>query len=421
MSALKKHTVRLLRWSEQYTKTDMVYLTKGGFWLLLGHGIQIASGLVLAVAFANLLSKETYGTYQFVMSMAGILSAFTLSRMGTAITRAVAQGDEGALRHGFRIKLNWNIGIAFAAAALSLYYYLNGNNVLAISFLIIGAFSPFLESFSLYQPYLLGKQLFRESAMLGFWRKPLPLASLLIALVFTNNPAILVLVYFASHTTSAALLYGLIIRKYHLPLVSSTDLLNYSRHLSAMSITNTIANNIDKLLLFHFLGAVPVATYTLAETPVKHIQKTFGLISSLTFPKFSTKKFAILKETLPRKVRLSLLGLAGLVALYLFLAPYLFAFLFPAYPESILISQVLVLIVLSAPRSLYGDALMAHGMKWELYFMQISPPILRIILLLILVPLYGVWGAVYALLATHAYSNILVRYLFHRSAEKGEL
>ena len=43
----KDKTYNLLRWSEKYTKTDMVYLAQGSFWLSLGYGANIVKGLAI--------------------------------------------------------------------------------------------------------------------------------------------------------------------------------------------------------------------------------------------------------------------------------------------------------------------------------------------------------------------------------------
>ena len=58
---LKQTIFRMLRWSERFTKTDMVYLAKGSFWMMAKQvGVSIIS-FGLAIAFANLLPQETYG------------------------------------------------------------------------------------------------------------------------------------------------------------------------------------------------------------------------------------------------------------------------------------------------------------------------------------------------------------------------
>ena len=84
----KNKIYKALRWSEKYTKTDMLYLAKSGSWLSFGHGFAMLSGFFMSLAFANLFPRESFGTYKFVLSMAGILGAFSLTGMGTAVTQA---------------------------------------------------------------------------------------------------------------------------------------------------------------------------------------------------------------------------------------------------------------------------------------------------------------------------------------------
>ena len=66
---LRQKMLEFLRWSERYSKTDMLYLVRGGFWLSLNHIAASVSSLILAVAFANLIPAETYGTYRYVLSI----------------------------------------------------------------------------------------------------------------------------------------------------------------------------------------------------------------------------------------------------------------------------------------------------------------------------------------------------------------
>lgn len=407
--------VRLLRWSEKYTKTDMVYLAHGGFWLICGHAFQIMSGLVLAIAFANLLSKETYGTYQFIMAGATVLGAFTLTGMSTALNRAVARGEDGALRAGFRAQLRWSLGIVLSGAALALYYFINGNNTLALSFLIAGSFAPFIEAFGLAQSYLYGKELFKESVLLGFGRRLLPVLSLIVTIFLTHNPVILILVYFASNTVAAGLAYRLVITRYHLPHSGEGDIVSYSKHLSVLRTISDLAGQADKVLVWMFLGAAPLAAYALAQFPVTHIQSITRLMRPLTFARLNQSSFPELKETLPRKVRVFFAAVAGGVAVYILAAPWIFSLLFPAYPESVLVSQLLVLTVLATPRTMYWQALAAHQKKREMYLISISQSVIKVVLLLIGIPVWGMWGAIAALLLAHIYDSIIIRIVFKRA------
>ncbi len=152
----------LLRLSERYFKTDMMYLVKGGLWLTFGQIVSSFSIFLLAIAFANLLPKEAYGTYKYALSLAGILTALTLTGMNTAVTQAVARGFEGTLKKSFWIQLRWSVLMIFAAAGGSVYYFLRGNEVLGFALIIIGILSPILNSANTYTAYLGGKKDFKN-------------------------------------------------------------------------------------------------------------------------------------------------------------------------------------------------------------------------------------------------------------------
>ncbi len=399
---------------QRYAQTDVTYLIKGGFWLGVGHIAQIFGGVVVTIVLANTIEKNDLGLYQFVLATASILGAFTLTGLATSITTAVAKGDEGALRSGVRAKLKWNTFIVVASAIVAGYYFWQNDSILGISFLIVGALTPFIESFHLYQQYLIGKQEFQYNAYLSVIRKAIPALSIIsTVLFFTQEPLQLVFVYFFSNTISMILLYKMTVWRYQPPLSENfSDTIRFSKHLSVMNLAGRIANNIDKILIFHHLGAVAVATYTIAQLPTKATGNSFSLLRSLALPKLAKRDLATLQETLPRKVRFLFLLAALLTVAYIFLAPFVFSIFFPDYLDAIIISQALALSLLFTPRMTYLHALTAHEKTNSLYIMQVALPALKLLLLYVLLPIYDIWGAVYAVLATDAIGSLIVYTLF---------
>ncbi len=393
----------------------MIHLTKGGFWLLFGYISQTVTGLILMVAFTNLTSKETYGTYQFIMAGAGIITGFTLSGMGTAISRAVAKGSDGALPYGFQKQFLWNMGVIIAGTIAGAYYFIVGKPDLGIAFLMVGVFEALLSGLSLYKPFLVGKELFKENVTIGIWRKSIPIVVILIALFLTDNPIILVFAYYISSTISTALMYLLVRQRYPAPPAPDPELLNLSKHLSVVGLATRITANVDKMLIFYFLGPVQVAVYTLALFPVTHVENLFSLVGQLVLPRFVRQELPAIKKDLFRKVWIFFCAITVAVVGYILIAKYVFGLFFPAYPEAILLTQVAMLSMLVKPRSLFEQAFTAHNMKRSLYIYRISSAVIKVVLLIILIPMYGLWGAVWAFLATHVYSSILSATLFYKS------
>ena len=409
---MKSKLIKILRWIQQYTKTDMVSLTKNGSWTMLSYVIQVGTGVITTIALANLLPKEILGTYQFILSVAAILSVLTLSGLSKAIISTVARGNDGVLRSGVRTKLKWNILIFLASGIVAGYYAWQGNNELAVAFLIVGAFAPLIEAFKLYHAFLIGKEAFRDTVMLGVWRKPLPLVAVVATAYLTNNITWMILAYFASHSISYVALYIITVRKYNLPKTEDEATISYSKHLSAINLFGKVASYMDKILIWHFLGAAAVASFTIAQLATKYSGGALNVLSQQVLPKVSKRDLPTLQKTLPHKVRLFTLVMAAGAGVYILLAPFMFALLFPEYPESIALSQVLALTLLFLPNQIYSQVLTAHRQIRSQYALSIIIPFIKTLLLFTLIPLYGIWGAVYVTLFMGIIGSITTRYFF---------
>ena len=101
---------------------DIPYMTKGGAWTALRFFITTATSLATMVAFGNLLPKETYGIYSYLMSLAGSLGFLTLAGMSTGIVRAVARGQENVVPYSLKLQLRYNLLATAAIAGVGFYY-----------------------------------------------------------------------------------------------------------------------------------------------------------------------------------------------------------------------------------------------------------------------------------------------------------
>lgn len=401
---------------QRVTKTDTRYLARNSFWVTLAYTVQVLSGALLTVVLARELTKEDLGVYQFVLAVAGVISAFTLTGLGQALVRGVAKGNGGLLRTAFRYKLLWSTLITLAAGIIASYYALKGVPELALAFLLVGASAPFIESFKLYENFLQGKEAFRDTALLGAWRKPIPLIALIITAYLYPEPLALVAVYFITNALSYGLVYRTVLQKYPAEKTHDRETFRLGWHLSLSTTFSRIVSQFDKLIIYHFLGPVAVASYTIAQLGSRY---SGGFISSAAYmflPKLAKQELTTLQETLPRKVLLFTLVMAVGVFSYIIIAPYLFALLFPNYPESVAYSQVLMLGFLFMPRIVYGQALVAHNQIRSQYILTIVSPVVRLTGMLLLIIPYGVWGVIVAILIDAAVTSAL-SYLFFKRAE----
>lgn len=397
-SAIKQKMHNLLRWSERYTKTDMVYATRGGFWLFVGQAISTALALVLAIAFANLIEPEKYGNYKYALSLAGIIGALTLTGLGTAVTRAVARGHEGTLRYAFKLSLMWSTGMLIVAALGGAYYLWNGNVFLGFSLFVIGAASPIIGAASLYRPFLMGKREFRKVALYGIVQGALPTLSVLVALLLKAPLLLLVMLYFS---VSAITVWRLYQSAAKLATNADVDPITnrLGKHLSVMGIVGTVASKLDSVFIFQLLGGAELAIFSLATTIPDTLRGSLKHITSLATPKFAQKTKQEMKRAVWSKTRLVFLITVAIALTYMLIAPYLFELLFPKYLASVIYSQVYALSLLASlvMASAYFDGQAAIKERYILSFVVNTTMVVSVV---VGIYLFGLWGAIFARLLT---------------------
>jgi O-antigen/teichoic acid export membrane protein len=412
VKAFQDYIYRLLRWSERYTKTDMVYLTQGGFWLALGQVVQIALGFSSAVVFANFLSPELYGNFRYVLSMTAIISSFSLSGVSTAVSAAAARGNDGALSAGFNAILTWSWIMVIVGATGATYYFIQNNTLLGIAMLMAGIANPILVAATVYDAFFEGKKLFRIRVIYSLLRNAIPMLLVIATVITTVNLFIILAVYFIANTASAYFLYRSVLKRQVQNTANEEGTVRYGMHVSFINFLGTITTNIDRILLFQMIGATPLAVFSFAQSPLNYTQTGFQMLKTMMFPKFASKKISEIHSGAHRKIiQLSVVALC-VTGIYILLAPFFFHTFFPQYSSSIPYSQVMVLTTLATPTIVFAQTLLAHKRQRELYIVRITTLIAKILFLVGLIPFFGLWGAIYATLATKVIESSALTYFF---------
>jgi len=411
---IKQKTYSLLRRSEKYTKTDMVYLTKGGSWLTAGNMVTAICSFLIALVFANLLPKETYGIYRYILSIASLLAIPTLAGINTAIVQAVSRGYEGSLVRGLKTKIRWGILAGLASIGLAGYYYLNDNIALTISFLIIAGFLPLMDSFEIYNSFLVGRKLFNTKAKYSSLVHIFSAAALMATLFLTKNLFLILLVYFISYTLFRSLFLTLTFKKFSPNKKEDSQTISYGKHLTLMNTVNVLASYLDRVLVFHYLGAIELAIYSFAITPPEQLKSFLKNLRFLTLPKFSTRTKEEIKKAIFQKMLKFALFIGMGIAIYIFLAPYFYKIFFPQYIDSVFYSQIFAISLITAISILPTTALQSQMAKKQLYQLNIYASLIQIILLFFFIYFYGLIGIILARIISRFINLSITFWLFKR-------
>ena len=415
MERLKHYTYSLLRKSEKYTKTDMVYLVKSGFWMNLSYISNSIFAFLLTVAFAKLLSKEVFGTYQFILSIGTMIGSLTLTGMNNAVIQAVARGYEGTVKRSIPVQLKYNIVATIAALGVAIYYWMNSNQQLALGILVIGILTPVFNTYNTYTALLTGKKDFYSGFKFSLALNLPYFITMGSCLFFLNDPLMLVLINLGVNTLVTFILYKVAIRIYRPNDQHDPSAISLGKHLSIAGIISAIANQADTVLIFHYLGTVPLAIYAFASTIPEKAYGILKSVSMMAFPKLSERSHAELKSTVVSKsMRLAGLNIM-MSAIYIACAPLIFYIFFPNYSSAIIYSQgYACALIFSTLTNMSVTVLTAMQATKEIYAYNIVSPIINISLMAGLIMPLGLWGLILARgiggALSFIFSLILIKY-----------
>jgi len=408
---------------QKYIKIDLFYLIKGESWLMLGKLVSMMAAFLLSLAWANWIDKEVYGNYRYIFSLIGIISIFSLPEIGPALIQAVARGFEGSFISGFKTQLKWGFLSSLSALGIAGYYGLQGNKNLFWCFLIVAVFLPLFNALSIYTSFLMGKKLFNTQVRYDSITQItatiiMVLTLFLIKKLSFNLPLYIILiliigVYFLSRTLLRFFFFMATKNRFKPNSKQDPKTISFGKHLSLSGLIDVVACSLDKILLFHYLGAIELAVYSFAALIPQQIQSPLKHIADLTLPKFSVRSREEIRKTIFRKIFFLTLLVSSLVFIYIVFAPLLYQIFFPKYLDSISYSRIYALSIIPLCFSM-GSIFRAKMMIKELYKIRIIGPLVRAGLFFILIPLYGIWGAVIATLGTRAFGALLSLYFYRK-------
>jgi O-antigen/teichoic acid export membrane protein len=415
---MKETINKLLNYGDRVARTDTRYLLKGGTWLAVEQVLSTLMSFGLTIAFANLISAETYGTYKFVLSGMGIIGAFALTGLPGVLTQSVSRGHDVSMIDAFREQMRWSIVLILVSLCGSLYYFIHNNTTLALCFLIIGIFIPLHKSAVLYDSFLVGKKLFKKKAIYSLLKNLIYVSVMLVTILLTKDVRILLLSYMVVMSLSSLFFYLKTKKEIDFTTEQDKELVTHGRHLSFLNGVIIAAQEVDKIIVFHYLGPIKLALYSFALVPVSRISGISSILKNLAAPKLSTRSIQELQKSLPKKIGLLFIGLLLIVVLYVFGSPYLYTIFFSQYSDGILYSQVFsIMLLFSIPSVILSQVFLSHMKKKELYISRISFSVIKILLIVVLTPLFGIWGAITALLASYIINFITLSILLYRIKE----
>jgi len=192
-------------------------------------------------------------------------------------------------------------------------------------------------------------------------------------------------------------------RRWHPPAEEGTRhtraILRYGWQLTLATLPVDIVWYVDKLLIPHFFGLSRLATFSIALL----IPEQAKILIKQFFPVAFAKQAAG-DDSRQRRGKLMKIVLAGTaifavgIGIYIALSPVLMPLLFPQYDarELVLLTSVAAVTLLTMPGALFAQYMEARGMIRQIQISNWSAALVFGVALILLIPRYGLLGAVIA-------------------------
>ena len=391
------------------------YLAKGGFWLTLSQFIGLSSSLLLSVVMANILTPDTFGQYKYLVSIFSIVAAISLHGIKLPVSIETARGNHYILQKGFQYSILWNLGILVTCAGAGLYYYVKGNAILALGCATIALIAPLYYALQLAGLYMQGTAAYKTMTLYSASQSIVSSLAVGITAYLSNNPLYIFLAFLISQTIISIPFYFHTLSKV-LPQEADPTVVReaflFGIRLTVIGSFIKIAAELDKIIVFQLLGAAQLAAYTFALAIPRQLVATKGTLEILALPKFSYHSFRSLRHGMLPKIVISFFFSLAIIALYWISAPFIYKYLFPKYLDSVTYSQYISLTILIIPVSFLRQALVMNHHEREVYIIDVCEPIIRMGLYIILIPLFQIFGAIYASIITTVLQILYYVFIF---------
>ncbi len=388
---------------------------RGSIWLTAEKALLALKGVVLLIAFANYLDPQIYGGYQYLLSLLGLLSIFSVPSMGTALVRAVANKRYGTFPRALRVMTRWSLLGSISLLGVALYQAWAGDSTLLIPLVGLAVIFPGYGIMTTWRYYYLGKQNYYQLAKTSLIIEAITLVTTLLAILYLNPLWSIVVA-----SVGITLLLSLVVLR---PIIhatkdaeSSEDDIHYGQQLTLSYAVTTASGFIDKLLIGQYLGLVDVAIYSVALTIPEQLRAMLSIFNALLLPRFSKNDDGRTYRTiLLMGIALLTIAVALFAFLYYWIAPPIFSWLLPAYENSLGYSRALTAGLIFIPLQVLDSFFRGQRAEKVVLKITVITSIAGLILSLVLIPQFGIWGAVYAKIATFAITGGALLWAFLKS------
>ena len=327
-----------MQYFSQRLRLDLNYFLSNGFWLGIGELVNILKGFIISILFANFLSKEIFGQYQFVIQIISILTVFALPAMINSTVNAISKKYYGTYYKGFILSLKWSFLGSIGLILASVVTYYMGRSYASIIFLAISVIFPLYATAAFYRCVLFGLKKFKTYIILNSIFNIISTIAIVSLFIFSLDS-----VFWLVFTTiaSVAFIQGyfslVFVRKYITNKKVDKKSLELGQKLSYSLFLSRAALNIDGLILALLLGFEELAIFAIVTFIPNQLKSIINIFNPLILPKLASQKKDLNRMIFIHLKKIIIIILVVIIG-YAITAPLIFKYFYSQYYDYVWLS-----------------------------------------------------------------------------------
>ncbi len=260
------------------------HVLRNGFWISFRYGIISLAGFLVSVIFARMSDKETYGSFQYVLSIVALVSVFSLPGLSFSALKGVVHGAFGSVAQAVRMGLRMSFIGSILLFCIGIFQWHFSSEEVAKSFFVAAFFFPFFYGFNPWYTYYEGQKIFRSVALRSISISFLWVLALLLLLFFRANLLLIVSVYFAVTSIFSVWFFFEAKSRYHNEKEDFS--FRYALAVTGQKFFLNLTENLPPILIGAVFGYSLVAVFQIAYFPLSALSAYFGALIALKLPDF---------------------------------------------------------------------------------------------------------------------------------------
>jgi len=391
-------------------------ILKNTFWLYFSEIVSKGLRLLVFIYIIRILGPQNFGIFEYFLSFVGIFFLFADFGTSTIFIREYQQQQDKEKQTNIFFSLKIILAVIFSLLALGGYFLSKKFDGLLFYFsFVLFYFLMNIENF--FESFFIALEKTEKKFIFNTLMSLFLFIFVFLGLTFFKNILAVILAYILSAFLGIIFAYLLTLSETKIKFFFDSQLAKHYLYnglpLVLFGLLGYVFFTTDKIILAHLRSIEEVGYYSLASRILSVLFVIPSLFNTALYP-YLAKKIGEKEE---RKVRFLfkniILGsiISGLlVSVVVFLlAPIVIPIFFGSkYNPSIKILQAFVWIIIFVFPTVFLDYfLISNHRQWLDFWITIIPAFLNVILNFILIPLYGVYGAVYSSLLAQALNFIL--------------